>query len=1313
MKKRSAELALLAGMVCTAAVGADFCTSGIADAVPVKDGKAPVIDGRLDDWDLSGEEVCWIADLLAEEQNCKLNFMYDDAALYVGVRMALYDHEYTNENRPGDRYWHGDLIQLRYSTDKSLPFPLPGKYTDGRTRKLAPCYVDNARVGTVNLWRDTKNGRDSLFVTPGADFQLPATLNPDGSAIKVVTGPKSCTMEVRIPWSVLGCPDGKNPFKPGEKMAACVDVKWLPGTDGHYTAIVYNKDPGAFAFLNPGPWGQIRFAEKGNLKPHGKSMAAVAKAAREAAAQAAQAGATPIRFTIPKKAFVSVNIVDEKGAVVKELMGGEPHEAGEVTAYWDGRDQYGFPLETGRDYAWKAYLNDGVDVEYFGTVGTEGVPPYETTDGKGGWGGDHGPCTAAATDATGRYFIWLMSESGKALVKTDFDGNVIWRSSPFVCGGYGAYTAGAVIGDRLYLVFNDTKIRHLVQIDTATGNYEDFPGNRHSVDLGFVAAPTDLPAGASFHGCDVATVGLATDGKLLFVANTTDGLVEAYDPKAGAKTEGAAFKVPFVRGLAWHDGLLYAAAADGKVWTVDPANGETRTVVAEGLSSPHSIAFDPEGRMHVSDLGTSHQLKTFEHSDGFLGFGGGWKLVRTLGKAGGRGFLGKYDPDSFLYPASLACDRTGMLIVPELSAPKVFSLIDAKTGVTKRRYFGYTAYSPSNIPDCDDPLTEYYSISGPDGFARATIPAKGGIGSPDASWDFKGAGRPEFGSVFNTMTMGEVVKAVNGRKYLVPDGDSGYRDLNKTCPRTICLIDGDTLRPVVTVLLVEKKEKRQKFQDIEIWSDLNGNGLIDADEKQLFSGLGEERYTWHIKNGSVYMDAACNLYLCTQQNKVLEFPSAGFTAAGVPKFDVKRARVAIPKIVPDADKLFCTWREGLVGLRKDSAGNFYAVVAWNPKYASEAFTKKMHTGMGHTSRFTATKFIKYGPDGQIIWQAGRKATAAPKPGEILHFWCIAGLIGDEYVVCGSEWGPFWIYTKDGFYAGQLFDTPGMPGRGIPYKFGGEDFSGAIRSFPARDEVWAYNAGHTFRVKGFKGGRIKGELRFGGTVRLESVKPLDDGEETVAALENGKEVAFRQGFGSVTATKGKDAITFAFKVKDETPLVNVAKSLDQVFKSGDAVGFELGPKDPKAPRELPERSGDRVWKGYARVLAALIGGKPTVIGMKPFTTGEKRPQNYTTPAGGSVDYQWFGEIPGATATFKKDADGKGYSASVSVPYAFFETDVKGGSAAEAEILLSGEGGRGLGTVRRIYLYSPDGSQTTMVDDTPTEARMYPAGWGELK
>ena len=71
-----------AGVVCVAiavpncALAADTCPDGVATAVPVKDGRPPVIDGKLDDWDLSGGVSVWIADELADRQHCRASFMY-------------------------------------------------------------------------------------------------------------------------------------------------------------------------------------------------------------------------------------------------------------------------------------------------------------------------------------------------------------------------------------------------------------------------------------------------------------------------------------------------------------------------------------------------------------------------------------------------------------------------------------------------------------------------------------------------------------------------------------------------------------------------------------------------------------------------------------------------------------------------------------------------------------------------------------------------------------------------------------------------------------------------------------------------------------------------------------------------------------------------------------------------------------------------------------------------------------------------------------------------------------------------------------
>lgn len=1259
------------------------CRDGVASAVPLPGGRAPVIDGKLDDWDRSGAVLCWNAEERADRENATLYFMYDATNLYLACEMRFDGRGPRNESRPQDRYWFGDLVQLRLSTDRTLPYPLPQKGRKG----ASPRYDGNDRVTCINLWRNTADGSDNLYVTPGAHFDCPPTSHPSGSAVKSVAHGQALTLEARIPWRALGVADGTCPFAPGEMMTAIADVKWAGEVENepHAGVAIYNADPGVFAFLNVQTWGRLAFAAKGNLPPPKDTYAVVAAAARAKRA-VNTAGWAEIAFDLPKRAKVSVNVLDEKGGVIRELMGGEPHEAGRVVAHWDGRDALGFPCATGRAYRWGAYAHDGLDVTYFGTVGTSGEPPYDTPDRTGGWGGDHGPLVDATCDGTGRYFVWHMNESGRGIVKTDFAGRVVWRTMPFAVDGWGNYSCFTADSGYLYLVYENrldpkkAPVVRLVRVNAATGNYEPWPSGEGALPIEIAPEAPALPPGCAIrpqYAFDC--VGIAAQGGELFISDFSGNRLLVHSAETGRKLREISVRGP--RGLWLHGGALYAATVPGAVVKVDPATGATETIVSGGLAAPHGIALDAAGRIYVSDLGDSQQVKVF--ADG--------RLVKALGKKGGRGFLGRIDFGAYQYPFGLAVDRTGTLLVTEAAAPKIASLVDTSTFETTRRYFGYTAYSPSNVPDPDDPLVQYYSLEGPDCFARARLPPSGGTGEPDAVWDFESAGVDEFGCVMNTMTMPDVVKATNGRKYLTPDSTPANR--RPQMPMTVCLVAGDEMRPVAGLFRVPDDRYA-----LELWMDANGDGRVQADEKARVAEVAGRRFTFAAQPGSFRMEADGTAYVLTQENVVLEVPCRGFSDSGVPQWNAQAVRIAIPEIIPGLKKLYCGWRQGLLGLRRDSAGNFYAAVSCSPAYATKEYTAYMRRGMGHTADVGAVYLTKYAPDGRLLWKVGRKAVGGMRNGEMLHHWCFAGLIGDDYAVAASEWGVFTVYTKDGFYVDRLFDVPGVAGRGIPYSFGGEDFSGRIQHYPARDEVWAFNSGRTFRVSGFERGRVKGEWRTAGEVRLERVQPLAFPGAPQKALSD------------VSLEAKADRLVFKAHVADGTPLVNVATDGNAVFKGGDAVGFELGPA--AQPAELPERNAGTRRIGYARLLAARLGGRDRVIAFKPFTDGERRPQAYTTPAGGTAAFEWCGEVPGATVAFAVDADGKGYSVEMTVPKGFFELDFARDVWYDAEALFSGEGGRGLQTVRREYLFNPETSATTMVDDVPTEARLRPVGWRKL-
>ena len=1333
----AAGLALAAG----AAFAGTSCRDGVAAAVVAE--SAPVIDGDLSDWDRSAPVLVWNAEERAEVENATLYFMHDEANLYVAYDMTLPDGRMPeNPNRPQDRYWRGDLVQLRLCTDPAIGWPLP-KRKDARLAK-------NPRITCVNLWRDTKAGIDYCHITPGAMFDCPAATNPEGSSVKSVSAPGRFVLEACVPWAALGVPGGCRPFAVGEKMPAVVDVKWMPGMDGHYSAAIFAKDPGAFAFMNIDTWGQIEFqpmaetrgergtavakamaVESGNGERSLKERYAEIAAAARGAAGPDMSSWLPIAFNLPKRAKVSVNVFDEKGGVVRELIGGEWRDTGRVEVRWDGRDALGFPCETGRDYRWGAYAHDGLAVVYEGTVGVSGEPPYETPDGKGGWGADHGPPVACAADDSGRYFVWHKSEQGSALVKTDFGGKVVWRANPCVRGGWGDYTAACAADGHLWLIHqpqNGKSKPALIKIDAATGRHELFPDGKPFVEIEAIGpeCPAFNPGIAAREKYVFNCAGLAAIGDTIYVSDLNGNRIVSLDAKTGAQKGEIPCGAP--RGLAAApDGSLFAVSGKSVVRVLIKTTEGTENTektssvysVCSVVENPYALAIGSDGTIYVSDLGESHQIKVFS---------GDGKMLRAYGKRGGRGFFGKIDYDAFLMPFGLAVDKTGALLVAEASAPKIITVLDAATGAVHSRYFGYSAYSPSNVPDCDDPQLQYYSVA--HSFARQRLGE-----APEAAWDFIGAGLGEFGSVLSTMNMPEVMRCGNGLKYLVPDGTTVPREPEK--PMTICVVgEGDAMTPVAGVFFDPPAKPHAASTSLRLWMDLNGDGRRQEGEFSAVSNVADRVWRWTSLVGAMRMEKNGDLFLNTLDNAVVGIPCRGFAETGAPRWDAAAAYIAIPEIIAGKAALHHTYRAGLLGLRRDKSGNFYAAVDCNLNYATPELTKAMKLGMGHSSEFNGVFICKYAPDGSPLWRVGRKATGGLKPGELLHHWVFAGIVGDDYAVAASEWGTFTVYTADGFFVDTLFDAPGLPGRGQPYSFGGEDFSGRIAAFPALGEVWAFNAGHSFRVKGFcrlstndkchncsqvtnlcasvplcekKDFHVVGEWRTNGVVRLERVAPLYVPGAPPKPIKG----------ASLKREGGK--VVFAAHVVDDTPLVNVAPGAEAVFKGGDAVGFEIGSvknvemwksenmKLCNYENVNPVNPVKRI-PVFTRILAARMGGKDRVIALQTGGTQLNRPQEYTTPAGGTASFSFVGDAPGSTVAFSQTADG--YDVRIEVPEALFELDFSKPVFWDAEALFSGNGGKGIGTVRRVYLYNEEKAQTSMVDDTPTEARLHPEGYVEV-
>ena len=1284
-------------------------TDGLMFAVPAR-GAAPAIDGDLKDFDLSGAEPVWISPQTIGQLRANVALMYDDDALYLGATVSLPNRPLKNPNNPSDAFWNGDVLELRLAADPNLPAPLNNK-------------VESDRVAHLTMWKNSETGKDFLNITYGVNLDKGSAANPPGSRIAIVAhGQDFYTIETRIPWSVLKVPGGKNPFAPGQKMTAILSPHWGGETQ---TAALYRENPGAFAFQQPQTWGQVEFSPTGNLAPRHENLEQlVARFAAQSNRRPVAVGA-PFEIEVPATGKVSVNILGARGQVIRELMGGETHPKGKLQLRWDGKDQWGQGVAPGT-YRWGAYFSGGLRAQYVGGVGKSGAPYYETEDGKGGWGADHSNPIDVAADASGLYFLWPVAEAGRAVVKTDFSGQVLWRKTPFVGGGFGPFYAIASDGKRVYLTLGNDSSR-LVRLDANTGQLQTWGdgGAELPVDEAPLApvkpehSVMEVPNVASFGApapMQPQSVGLATDGKNVFVPVYAKNLIHVLDAATGKKLRELACPGP--RGLALGDkGDLFAVSfvegTGGKIVRFAGATGAAQTVVSQHLAAPWDVAVHKDGRLFVSDLGDAQQVKVFDAKG---------RLLKRFGTPGGRAWQGRYNDAGFLHPAGLALDKNGDLLVAESAIPKVFSRLDAQSGAVKQRWFGPPVYWASTWPAPDDPRKVFVPMSG--GVAQFTLPPNGGDQArPDAYWALPQAGYPTAGTFETGYAQPEWVRAKNGRDYLVSD----------VTPYTIALREGDKLRPVAGFRAVGAGDKGNATgkNRLELWADGDGDGRPAPGEITQLETVGGQALPrvggW---TDSLHMEPNGDLYFMTQGNKILKIPAASGGKNGLMKWDANKASFVVPQVLPSrGDFMETSWVTGLHGARVDGAGNLYTVFNTNVggsgqpyEYATPELAARQKEGLSHTGEYNVVKFAKFDAQGRLLWMAGRKATAAARPGEMYHFWNMAGLVNDRYIAGGSEWGPIYFYTADGFYVDALMNNPGLNPPPGPYTFGGETSGGRVQYFPDRDELWAYSTGMAYRVAGFQNGKVEGEARASGTVDLDRVYEAEAAAPTLAQGPLQMVALAGDAFADATwqnapvATLARDDAPLAsaqlgydanylyakIHVNDASPLQNSADTLATAFKGGDTAGLVLGAAQHPQPGA-----------GDVRFMAAQIGGKARLIAMKTVTNGAKQPEIYSTPAGGEARFEFVGEVPGGRVALTPDATG--YTAVMAIPRAFVEFAIAPGQTirGDIEVRLSGNGQRGIQATSRNYLFTPATVQTTLTDDVPTEARLYPGGWGALE
>ncbi|HEY3331681.1 MAG TPA: hypothetical protein VGK19_16745 [Capsulimonadaceae bacterium] len=1303
------------------------------------------IDGDLKDWDLSGEILsCYDTTALLAKYSARTAAMYDSQYLYLSFHVKS-PRPMANLNdpvaTPSDGWKNGDCIQLRMYIDPDKPYGAPAGgrilhvdayYSALRSRPVARIiYQDMARhePAEADIANAVGSGVDEAF-----------TRDADG---------KGYTQELRIAWKMLRR-DG-SAFKAGDSFRMGLEFLWgNPSNtwpEHRYADLLNAKKPmREFFWTANDAWGEVKFMSHGKLgvSPSAQLQDSIAKAIER---KYATDGVVPITYKLPSAQAVTLVVEKPDGTRVRNLIGDFPRKSGANTDYWDGLDDNGKLVEAGK-YIVRGLRHGAYDLLYQFSYGSPGNPPWQTADHKGSWmsdyAGDNSP-KGVATDGDWVFLSTAQSEAGTTVIGVDSTGQRQWGVERIAGGPL------AVQGDSLYMLYggansadkyakNDVMI---VKLDKRTGQYVKFTSGEPRALVAHFTEARQLPptkSKAAMIGTGITDItysgyiahGIAASADKLYVSLYYDNKVIVLDRASGAVTGELPLDHPI--GLATgKDGTLYAVS--GRQVVKLGTDGKFAPVVQSGLSAPVGLTIGGDGSLYVSDWANQMCVKVFA-TDG--------RLQRTIGTPGGRPWKGKYDAGGMLLPWGIAVDAKNRLWTAEFDdQPKRISVWSA-AGTLEREFCGPTGYQTCGAGvDVDDPTHgflsgAYIDLDWNKGQWRVASTLSRPM-DPAALFAPRGA---ESDRGFKTAT-------INGRKllyYCLIPGDFGVSALENGAARP--LMARGLLQEVVrradtpsefrvlgsaqaapelswvtdwlkTVTTADRTGTDKKIFDrlstervMYIWTDSNGDGLVQAPEVRLFL----PKDVAGLRCGD-YWPCGVDKAL-TQYSETYRWPIHEWNSVGAPVYRLEDVTAFTTQ--PNFANAWVT-SDG-IGV---SVGNPFTLVDRNGKLIATYPSRWPGVHGSHSApqdmngRLIGTNFV---------------IGTSKQPGDLGDLICIAGNMGKAF-----------LFTSDGLYAGSLLRDC----RNAPDALPANAVRGMSIASTSAGSEWF--GGEFFRNK-LDNKVYLGSAAGGTAVLLSEVRGLDSIEripastltftpeqfakaqsrkaaaDAVVANETGvlavrplapppanvppKTDEFAWGGGQSASWSFDDrrsaeaAWTFdgtnlhlCFRnVKDSSPMVNDGKVITQLFKTGDAALFELRP--------TPGDTRPALLPGDLRLLVSVFQGKPVVIlyRYKALAKEPLQPVDFTIGVGFThVDVLKVLD----TAKVAIDRKAGSYDIRVTVPLADLGFRPEPGKLYRGDFgIVYGDAAGSIDELRMNW----HNKDTGLVADLPGEARIEPAKWG---
>jgi hypothetical protein len=1225
--------------------------SKVEGPVPSKvEGPAPakvVIDGKLDDWDLSGQIEMFVVQATRATMNAKFAIMYDAEALYLGADvndpsplMNLHDPQAEPE-----RGWDADSCQFRLTTDPAVGYPILDESTFKYKGKGDPNEKRDDIVH-LTLWHYTETSEPQLAMQLGMTYRDPKNapqgiVPPDQFQAKYQKRADGTgyAFEYRIPWKTL---NAKGPLTGGDVVAGTVQFNYsrpdgLKTAGGAAWAYDLLREAG-FPFQSTKCWGKLIFSPTGNVDR-----------------KLVLAGVPPDRplpldfaYTLPEDTECTIQLFNDKNENVRILVPQQQRLGGANTERWDGCDDTGNLLPAG-SYRWRGIYHAPIKAEYRFSVHNSGQPPFPTIDNKGGWGGDHGAPTGCSAFAGGMLLAWEGAEFGWGVIRVDAEGRKQWGIK-----NTAVYLAND--GKRLFIYepAGFQAAEGIKALDLANGRPLSFNGQPE----------VKAPAGGDTKQNRVT--GLACANGKLYVSYGARNLIGVFDSTSGKLEAQWAVPQPGMLAVAL-DGRL-VVVSEGKVISYqlpvisNKVSGSGKLItdysITDHLDDPQGIAVAADGTIYVANCGQLQNVSVFDTNG---------KYLRSIGQAGGRPAKGRYEANGMFKPDGLAVDAKGRLWVAEAAdAPKRISVWDAKSGAFQKEFFGgcdYFAYGTIDPAQPDEMLVhnvlwkidwKNYKVTPLTTVWRKTAPEMIPYPSPGAS-----------------SSTTKILTAANGRQYMYGNSYAHFSALYYR--------DGDLFKPILSSIrsypyigpagipfLDEASQNYNYF-----WQDQNGDCCVQPEELVPLKGtpVGNFSIVKVFPDLTVLLASGHLLKPVSLEN-------------GVPKYDLAKAeKYPLP------------------------VGNFGAMPMEDGGIVSYTASDK-----GQLARFGKDGQPLWSYNGITRWQRALNLGVTGS-GKLWGMTGCMGKGGDflvfqTYMGPNHVFRSDGIYVGALLKDGRLMLNRGQD-EGQPEGQGG--YFGKL-TIDGQDRYFTIGGGQDARVWEVTGLDTIKDLP-GGTyvytpelaakaeqaqrdykMAMAAGNRIVIGNDLATAKAVQKELENGWGFKAKVGRDDRNLL-LDYEVVSATPLVNTVADPKLLFKGGNCLDLQL-----ENNRSEP-----------VRVLVTQLQGKPFAAVYFPKVKDfQGEPIVLLSPTGKeSFDEIRFLEHVALTVE-KTD---KGFRAQVAIPLEALRLKLEPGQKLKMDLGYIFGNAKGVDkAVRRAYL-SNNSFSANVIDDIPNEARLEPKEWGE--